>query len=157
MNEELLALQPNLHRFALSLTANEADAKDLVQEAMLRAMVYKDKFEQGTSYGAWVFTILKNTFINQYRKKVTHGTVAYEDVRQQADAKQAYSTPESELRYKELEQEVGKLRPIFRIPFQLHVAGYKYREIAERLNLKVGTVKIRIFFAKRELMKSIKR
>ncbi|HRX32432.1 MAG TPA: RNA polymerase sigma factor, partial [Tenuifilaceae bacterium] len=70
----LINLEPSLERFAYSLTANREDARDLLQETYLKAITYRDKFEDNTNIKAWTFTIMKNTFINNYRKTVKQNT-----------------------------------------------------------------------------------
>lgn len=156
-NKELLSLQPNLERFAMSLTGNSEDAKDLVQETLLKALTYQDKYQDNTNLKAWAFTIMKNTFINIYRKNVKHGMVLDGSENQYIiNSKPTQITPESDMAYGEVSRKVEQLEPEFRIPFQMHTAGYKYKEIAEKLNLKIGTVKSRIFFSRQKLMTSLR-
>ncbi len=155
--DELLVLQPSLERFALSLTANSEDAKDLVQETMLKALTYQDKYQEDTNLKAWAFTIMKNTFINNYRRAVKHNTVLDgSDNQYLINSRPAQLTPEAEFSHSEISRKVNQLEPEFRIPFQLHTSGYKYKEIAEKLNLKIGTVKSRIFFSRQKLMQALK-
>ena len=73
-HSQLVELESNLERFAYSLTMNKEDAKDLLQETYLKALMYQDKFEDNTNLKAWTFTIMKNTFINNYRKTVKQNT-----------------------------------------------------------------------------------
>ena len=76
----LVELEPNLERFAYSLTANPDDARDLLQETFLKALTYKDKFQENTNIKAWTFTIMKNTFINDYRRRIKRQTMFGEEV-----------------------------------------------------------------------------
>ena len=156
-NNELMNLQPSLERFAMSLTANSEDAKDLVQETLLKALTYRDKYQSDTNLKAWTFTIMKNTFINIYRKNVKHGMVLDgSDNQYLMNSRPTQLTPESDMAHSEVSRKVSQLEPEFRIPFQMHTQGYKYKEIAEKLNLKIGTVKSRIFFSRQKLMAALK-
>ena len=158
-NYQLTNLSGNLERFALSLTSNMEDAKDLLQETFLKAISYRDKFEDNTNLKAWTFTIMKNTFINNYRRAVkSNTTFDHTDDLYFLNLKQesGYNNPDSSLSTKEIEKKINKLEDEFRVPFLMHTQGYKYKEIADKLNLKIGTVKSRIFFTRKKLMESLK-
>ena len=151
----LISLEKNLMRFAYGLTDNKNDARDLVQETFLKALIYSNKFDGETNLRAWTFTILKNTFINNYRRIVFQNTSNNQSLEkyclnyaQTSDA----DIPDSIYSSKELEKTIEALDDNFRLPFKMHYEGYKYKEIAETLNLYVGTVKSRIFFARKKLM-----
>ncbi|NJM16234.1 MAG: RNA polymerase sigma factor [Bacteroidales bacterium] len=157
-NYQLTRLKSNLERFALSLTQNMEDSKDLLQETFVKAIAYKDKYADNTNLKAWVFTIMKNTFINNYRRAVKANTtfdntddLYYLNVNKEAKSE----TPDSSLRVQEIEAKISELEDEFRVPFMMHVDGYKYKEIAEHLNLKIGTVKSRIFFTRKKLMEAL--
>ncbi len=156
-NDKLLSLQPSLQRFAMSLTANSDNAKDLVQESLLKALIYQNKYQSNTNLKAWVFTIMKNTFINNYRKMIKHGLILDSSENQYVmNNKPTPFTPEADMVQDEVLNKINQLEPEFHIPFQMHTAGYKYKEIAEKLNLKIGTVKSRIFFSRQKLMIALK-
>jgi RNA polymerase sigma-70 factor (ECF subfamily) len=156
---KLLSLEDNLIRFAYSLTYDKEDAKDLVQETYLKALMYKDKFVHNDNFKAWTYTIMKNTFINNYRRKIRQNThrdqtketyhLNYPKIHGLDDPDSAYSTKELRYTVKQLDDE-------FRIPFEMHNQGYKYKEIAEELKLNIGTVKSRIFFSRKKLMERLK-
>ena len=153
-NEKLLSLQDKLKYFALSLTANEEDANDLLQETTLKALTYRKQFVSNTNFKAWVFTIMKNTFINNYRRtQKTRSTFeSVEDAYRVAfKGNYASETPEMVQAVNEMNQSIEKLDDEFRIPFTMHTSGYKYKEIAEELDLPIGTVKSRIFFTRKKL------
>lgn len=153
----ILELQESLSRYAYNLTSNRDDAKDLVQETLYKALKYKDKFNQETNLKAWVFTIMKNTFINDYRRKVKRGSIFSEDVHEFVISnKPAEYGPEADLGYRELTKVVNSLDPEFKIPFNMHVQGYKYQEIADELGLHLGTVKSRIHFSRQKLIEKLK-
>lgn len=158
-NYQLTNLSGNLERFALSLTSNMEDAKDLLQETFLKAISYRDKFEDNTNLKAWTFTIMKNTFINNYRRAVkSNTTFDHTDDLYFLNLKQesGYNNPDSSISTKEIEKRINLLEDEFRVPFLMHTQGYKYKEIADKLNLKIGTVKSRIFFTRKKLMESLK-
>lgn len=158
-NYQLTGLKSNLERFALSLTQNMEDSKDLLQETYVKAIAYRDKFVDHTNLKAWTFTIMKNTFINNYRKSVKANTTFdnTDDLYYLNLSKESASdSPESSYSTMEIEKEINSLEDEFRVPFMMHVKGYKYKEIAEKLDLKIGTVKSRIFFTRKKLMEALK-
>lgn len=155
-NAELVCLEPALKRYAYSLTLNMEDAKDLVQETLYKALVNEDKFDAQTNIKAWLYTILRNTFINDYRRKNKSEKIFSNDVKDFVlKSKLADSSPESDVNFKELTFIVNTLEPEFRIPFQMHDDGFKYQEIAEELGLQLGTVKSRIHFSRKKLIDMI--
>ena len=158
-NDKLLKMSDVLEYFALSLTKNREDAQDLLQETMVKAITYQDKYQPNTNMKAWLHTIMKNTFINQYRKMKRANTVITTknnvDVLDFVPAATEY-TPESVRATKEINKVIDSLDDSTRIPFTMHLKGFKYKEIAEHLNIPIGTVKSRIYFAKQSLMKDLK-
>lgn len=149
-----------LHAFAFNLTKNVEDAKDLYQETAYRAMTNMDKFRPGTNFKAWLFTIMKNIFINNYRKKTKANTIVDSTdnlyyINSSANA--ISNRAESSIMMKELVQLIEKLDDSIRVPFLMHYQGYKYQEIADYLDLPLGTVKSRIFFARKDLKEMIGR
>ncbi len=158
-NDELIGMNGNLRRFAMSLTTDRNDASDLVQDTYLKAITFRDKFVDHSNLRAWVFTIMKNTFINNYRRGIRENNLIdatkelyYLNLPQD----KGFVSPESNYSVKEIISAVEGLDDEFKIPFIMHLEGYKYQEIAEKLNLKIGTVKSRIFFTRRKLMKILK-
>ena len=157
-NHKLISIEDNIERFALSLTYNRDKAKDLLQDTYLKALYYKDKYEEVANFKAWVFTIMKNTFINDYRKSVRENR-AFDNSETLSLinnlTESQLSKPESEFIYKEINKDIDALADELKIPFRMHTEGYKYKEIAQNLNLKIGTVKCRIFIARRKLMATL--
>ena len=155
----LIEMKSNLHRFAMSLTSDRDTAQDLVQDTYLKAITYKDKFVDYTNLKAWVFTIMKNTFINNYRRNVKENTII-DGTRDLYYLNMPYDkgfiSPESNFAEGEIEKAIDSLSDDFRIPFRMHISGFKYHEIAEKLGLKIGTVKSRIFFTRKKLMLILK-
>ncbi len=157
-NERMGGLQTLLHSFAYNLTKNTEDAKDLYQEATYRALYNRDKFQPDTNFKAWMFTIMKNIFINNYRKKVKSNTVLDTTDNQfylNSGTHAAPNSAEGSIMHKELTRMVETLDDSIRVPFLMHFEGYKYQEIADYLKLPLGTVKSRIFFARKELKDAI--
>lgn len=158
-NYQLTNLAGNLERFALSLTSNSEDAKDLLQETYAKAIMYREKFEDNTNLKAWTFTIMKNTFINNYRRNVKANTTFdnTDDLYYlNLNSESINQSPDSEYSVKEITKSINELNDEFRLPFIMHTQGFKYKEIADKLNLKIGTVKSRIFFTRKKLMEKLK-
>jgi RNA polymerase sigma factor (sigma-70 family) len=158
-NHQLVGLEPNLRRFARSLTYNRDDAEDLLQETFLKALTNKDQFAEFTNLKAWTYTIMKNTFINKYRKNKRENTTfdTTDDLHYLNLTKvPTYQAPDSEYGEKEITREINALDDEFKVPFTMHNSGYKYKEIADALDLKIGTVKSRIFFTRKKLMETLK-
>ena len=153
-------LTPSLRSFAYNLTKDNEEAKDLYQETAFRAMTNRDKFKAGTNLKAWLFTIMKNIFINNYRKKSKTNTIM--DSTDNMYFLNSSSTIISNgagtnIMMEELRGMIQNLDDSIRVPFEMHYIGYKYQEIADQLELPLGTVKSRIFFARKELKNQIKR
>jgi RNA polymerase sigma factor (sigma-70 family) len=153
-NNALLEMQNKLHYYALSLTSDSEKAGDLLQETLLKALTHRDKFSQNTNFKAWVYTIMKNTFINEYRRKIKAKN-SLQDPRIGFHSMMGndYPTPESSYQSEEINKRISELAEDYRIPFTMFLEGYKYKEIAEELNLPLGTVKSRIFFTRKRLEK----
>ncbi|MFT6148172.1 MAG: RNA polymerase sigma-70 factor (ECF subfamily) [Saprospiraceae bacterium] len=143
-----------LNSFAYNLTKNAEEAKDLFQETAYRAMTNREKFRTGTNFKAWLFTIMKNIFINNYRKKVKANTIidSTENLYYINSGSNTISNSgENNILMKELQSMIAGLEDGIKIPFMMHYEGYKYQEIAEELDLPLGTIKSRIFFARKAL------
>jgi RNA polymerase sigma factor (sigma-70 family) len=155
-NNRLLELENKLRYFAYSLTTDSEDAKDLLQETMLKALSNRDKFTDPRNFNSWAYTIMKNTFINNYRRNVKSNTIFNKiDNNENLSHKQEAVSPESENSFNELRRRVDNLQDDFRVPFQMFTDGFKYKEIAEHLDIPIGTVKSKIFFARQKLMDTL--
>lgn len=155
---KLLGLQRNLLNFAYLLTSNRDDAYDLLQDTTLKALENEDKYVENVNFKGWVFTIMRNTFINNYRKVVRSATIIdqTEDLYHlNLPQESGLDTPEGSVAVNEITAAISEFSDDYRIPFSMHVAGYKYNEIAEKMNLPLGTVKSRIFFARQRLQKKL--
>ncbi|MDE6808888.1 MAG: sigma-70 family RNA polymerase sigma factor [Muribaculaceae bacterium] len=156
---KLLGIQSNLLNFAYMLTSNRDDAYDLLQDTTLKVLDNEDKYVENTNFKGWVFTIMRNIFINNYRKVVRSATVIdqTEDLYHlNLPQESGFETPEGSIAAKEITDAINSFSDEYRIPFSMHVAGYKYNEIAEKMNLPLGTVKSRIFFARQRLQVMLK-
>lgn len=154
-NSSLTNLQDNLETFAKQLTGNEDDAKDLTQETFLKALIYREKYVNHNNFKAWVYTIMKNIFINNYRRTKKAKTLIdqSEDLYYLNISNSHTDTdPESILNAIELEKGIKNLDEEFRKAFDMYNEGYKYKEIADCLHLTIGTVKSRIFYSRKKLM-----
>jgi RNA polymerase sigma-70 factor (ECF subfamily) len=150
----------SLNAFAYNLTKNSEEAKDLYQETAIRAITNKEKFNPGTNLKAWLFTIMKNIFINNYRKKMKKNTIIDNTDNMYFINSGSHIIDNDAGRnilMSELNKMIKNLDENFRIPFEMHFDGYKYQEISDELSLPLGTVKSRIFFARKELKKQIQK
>lgn len=157
-NYKLTGMHKHLEYFAKKLTNNDDDAQDLLQETFLKALIFKDKFVESTNLKAWLFTIMKNIFINNYRRNVRAKTIIdTTDNLYHLNNSSTYTpiTPDSALAEKEIRHEIENLSDDQRVPFEMHTKGFKYKEIAEELEISIGTVKSRIFFTRKKLMDSL--
>lgn len=157
-NTKVAGLQKVLELFTLRFTTNEEESRDLVQDTMLKALTYREKFVEDSNLKGWLFTIMKNTFINNYRKKKRAKTnlddtqdLYYLNV---AD-NYTFNLPDIGYEYNEVQEVIANIKDEFRTPFRLHTEGYKYHEIAEELDIPIGTVKTRIFYARKEIKKQL--
>ena len=149
------ALKP----FALRLTRDTDDAADLLQDTVLKAIVYKDKFSEGTNLKAWMYTIMKNTFITNYQKLVKRKTFIDTTENLHFINSTQYSTKnegERKFAMDDIMKALKNLDNTFREPFMMYFHGYKYHEISEKLIIPIGTVKNRIHLARKELKDVLK-
>ncbi len=159
-NQLLLVNSDFLNPFAVTLTKDHESAKDLVQETMYRAIANREKYNAGTNIKAWLYIIMRNIFINNYRKKIKQNVIfdsTPNDFLIDYNQSSISNLAESRLRLKEINAVVFHLPSIFKEPFLLYFDGYKYHEIARILNEPIGTIKSRIHFARKLLKKKISR
>ncbi len=158
-NDRLMKMEDTLQRLAIRLTADKVDAQDLVQDTYLKAITHRDKFVDYSNLNGWVFTIMKNTFINNYRRDVkVNALVDTTRNLNQVDYSEDKGMifPESSYSEREIAFAINSLSDIYRVPFKMYVDGFRYKEIGEELSLSIGTVKSRIFFARQKLMTLLK-
>ena len=150
----LMSLQANLLNFAYMLTSNRDDAYDLLQDTTLKALDNEDKYAENTNFKGWVFTIMRNIFINNYRRAGRAATIIdTTDNLYHLNLSQdsGLESPEGSYTAAEIAEAIEDLAKEYSVPFKMHVQGYKYNEIADKMNLPLGTIKSRIFFARKKL------
>lgn len=155
----VIGMQGNLLSFALKLTTDKDEAHDLVQDTTLKALYNEEKFVENTNFKGWMLTIMRNIFINNYRKSVKENTMVdnTEDLHHlNLCQNSGLESPDGAYAVSEISQILAKFPADFRQPFSMHVAGYKYEEISDRLNMPLGTVKSRIFFTRKRLREILK-
>ncbi len=155
-NKMLLLNAEFLKPFAITLTRDSEEAKDLFQETLFRALANKDKYNIGTNLKAWLYTIMRNIFINDYRKRAKQNTILDRTANDFfINSSNAVTTNDAvaALNMQEINKVINNLPEIFKTPFMLHYDGFKYDEIAAMLHEPLGTVKSRIHFA-RKLLKA---
>ncbi len=155
----ILGMQGNLLSFALKLTLNRDEAHDLVQDTTLKALNNEEKFVDNTNFKGWMLTIMRNIFINNYRKSSRENTMIdlSDDLyRLNLPQDSGLDTPDGAYAVSEISSIIASFPDDFRKPFSMHIAGYKYEEIAEQLQMPLGTVKSRIFFTRKRLREILK-
>lgn len=147
-----------LKNYAFMLTRNVEDANDLVQETMLKAFSYRNKFLVGTNLKGWLYTIMKNSFINNYRRMIRRKTfidTTDNNFLMDVPGNLTENMGESSFVRTDIDAAINELPEDLKITFSLNIDGFKYHEIAEKLDIPMGTVKTRIFVAKRKLRKQL--
>lgn len=151
-------LSSSLKPFALKLTRDMDDANDLLQDTMVKAFTNKDKFTEGTNLKAWLYTIMKNTFITNYQRMVRRGTFVdttdnlhYINSGDILVENGAYG----DFTMDDIYAAIEKLEDVYKTPFMMHYRGFKYHEIADKLNIPIGTVKNRIHIARKLLKEDL--
>ena len=159
-NQVLINNADYLKPFAITLTRDTETAKDLLQETMYRALANREKYNSGTNIKAWLYTIMRNIFINDYRRRTKQNIIfdaSTNDFLLDHNQPRIANTAESALAMKDVQAAVHQLPQIFRNPFLLYFEGYKYNEIAGILKEPLGTIKSRIHFARKLLKAQIER
>jgi RNA polymerase sigma-70 factor, ECF subfamily len=152
-------LRMALHAFALNLTKDEESARDLVQETAFKAFKYRHRYQPQTNLRAWLMTIMRNSFINDYRKRKRRQTLndtTTNDYLIDSGLHSVSNDGESTITMQEIQKVLNQLEDWVRIPFLMHYQGFKYEEIADELDVPLGTVKSRIFFARQKLQTQLR-
>ena len=155
-NHQILGYQKNLKGFAYSLVADRDEALDLVQETYLKAISYHEKLSDYSNLKVWTMTIMKNIFINKYRRSVKNRNILNEKQAVMTERDKGFDSVDSYYTHNELNNVVNKLKNEIKEPFMMYVDGFKYAEIAEEMGINIGTVKSRIFAARRRLMEDLR-
>jgi RNA polymerase sigma factor (sigma-70 family) len=158
-NLNIFSHKDSLFSFAFSFTKDTDDANDLFQETMLKAINYSSQFKEGTNLKAWLYTIMRNTFINNYRKSSKTDrimTVTDDLTSDKLFLSASMNSSEGKFVMDDIYKALEKLQPEYYIPFIKYFEGYKYHEIADDLKIPIGTVKTRIHVARQILKKQLR-
>ncbi len=155
---QIIGLKSTLQSFTSCFNLDFEESRDLVQDTMLKALLNKDKFREDTNLKGWLFTIMRNTFINNYRKnkraKTSHDTTK-ELYFLNVEDTHTFNSPGATYEYNDIWKNINELKEDLLLPFKMYTSGYKYHEIAEHLGIPVGTVKNRIFHARKDIQKKL--
>lgn len=154
VQQQLLNLQDRLYRHAIGITGNAEDARDLLQETSLQVLNKEDKYAANTNFKAWVFTLMKNVFINNYRRSVIEQRILKENMTTSffaADDQVSILADEVNISISDLRQAIGQLDDKYKNPITLLMAGYSYQEISDKTGISVGTLKSRAFEGRKRL------
>ncbi len=153
-NHSVSKTSKTLRPFAIRLTRDVEEANDLLQDTMVKALMNREKFSDGTNLKAWLYTIMKNTFITNYQRLVrkrtfidTTDNLHYINTPGVLTQNQAISS----FTRADIEKAMELVSDQYTVPFMMYFRGFKYHEIAEKLNIPIGTVKNRIHLARKEL------
>jgi len=159
-DQMLLSNTEFLKPFAVTLTRDAENAKDLLQETFCKALSNKEKYSVGTNIRAWLYTIMRNIFINNYRRRIKHPVVldnSSNDFLLNLNSNSVTNKATHNINEKDICKTIHDLPEIFKNPFLLYFEGYKYHEIAEILHEPLGTIKSRIHFARKLLKAQLER
>ncbi len=155
---QVAGMQGTLRTFTRRFTRDRDESLDLVQDTMLKALTNRDKFREDTNLKAWLFTIMRNTYINKYRQQQrskTSNDTSDDLYHLNVEEMHTFQRPQESMEFREIWRNMNSIKEEFIIPFRMHATGYKYHEIAEHLGLPIGTVKNRIFHARKEIQKKL--
>lgn len=153
-SDKILEVQEFLKRAAMTLTRNRDDAMDLTQDTILKLLDSEDKYDEQSKFKNWSLTVMKNLFLNNYRK-ISKMPIDTSEFRVDNISSIIDETPESVFSHKEIVKVLSKLPEIYKQPMIMYIEGYSYNEIAEKLCLPLGTVKSRIFAIRKKLEKRL--
>lgn len=159
LNHQICDHRSCLESFAMKFTQDVEDANDLVQDTVIKAMRYHHLYKQGTNLRGWLYTIMRNTFINNYRKGCRKNALieTSEDLSSyQLQGSASTNQGENKFVLEDINKAMDRLQPEYSRPFLRYFEGYKYHEIAEELNIPIGTVKTRIHMARQGLKAQLK-
>ena len=157
-NQLLTGNMNYLRQFAIGFTKNVDDAEDLLQETMVKALRYRNNFAEGTNIKGWLYTIMRNIFINNYKRKKFQNTNTDSTENQyylNQNTKYSADSVTWHISEKDINKAIDKLSDTFQVPFTMFLEGYHYDEIAEHLAIPMGTVKSRIFHARKKLQEDL--
>ncbi len=150
----ILSHESFLMQLAMKLTRSSEDSNDLIQETFFKALKNKDKFQEGTNIKGWLYTIMKNTFINAYRKRKNQNTFVDETDNKyflNMGETEKTATTDASVDQEYMMQQINSVEKTYVETFMMYYNGYKYEEISEILDIPLGTVKSRIFLARKKM------
>jgi RNA polymerase sigma-70 factor (ECF subfamily) len=156
--QQVVNLQENMYNFAKILTANRYDAEDLLQETTLKVLKCQHKYLDNINFKGWVLTIMRNIFINEYRKEVRNQALCEridDETRLEMSHEATVPTPDDIINVQEITMFIDTLDYKLQEPLILSMSGYEYEEISKYLNIPLGTVKSRIFLARKVMQRKI--
>lgn len=159
VSTEIVGITRQSAKFCLYADIEPGRSKNLLQDTTLKALDNEEKYIDNINFKGWVFTIMRNIFINNYRRIVRNQTIVdqTEDLYHlNLPQESGFNTPEGSFTVKEITKAINSFTDEYKVPFSMHVAGFKYHEIAEKMELPLGTVKSRIFFARQRLQEMLK-
>ncbi|MES2827977.1 MAG: sigma-70 family RNA polymerase sigma factor [Bacteroidota bacterium] len=159
LSKQICEHRTTLELFARKFTQDIEDSNDLVQETLIKAIRYAEMYKEGTNMKAWLYTIMKNTFINSYRRISKRNSIidTSEDLSSaQLKSSASSNLGESKFTMEDINKAITRLQPEYAAPFIKYFEGYKYYEIADELNIPIGTVKTRIHLARQILKNTLK-
>lgn len=153
-NEMLISSRPVMKSFALSFTKNSDDADDLLQDTMFKALKYREHFSDGTNFRGWLYTIMRNIFLNKCKREQSSRKIFSRPTQDLSADWRSISGDNisQEINEKDIWKQINMLKEEIRKPFVMAFEGYLYDEIADQMSIPTGTVKSRIFNARRQLM-----
>jgi RNA polymerase sigma-70 factor (ECF subfamily) len=158
LTHQITSLRTALKSFTRRFTHDHEESSDLVQDTILKALMNMDKFTQDENLKGWLFTIMRNTFINTYRKNQRAKT-SRDNTKDlyflNVEDNHTFNCPDTRYEYQDIWKNVNQLRNELLVPFKMYTSGYKYHEIATHLGLPIGTIKNRIFHARKEIQKKL--
>jgi RNA polymerase sigma factor (sigma-70 family) len=158
LTHQITSLRTALKSFTWRFTHDHEESSDLVQDTILKALMNMDKFTQNENLKGWLFTIMRNTFINTYRKNQRAKT-SRDNTKDlyflNVEDNHTFNCPDTRYEYQDIWKNVNQLRTELLVPFKMYTSGYKYHEIATHLDLPIGTIKNRIFHARKEIQKKL--
>lgn len=156
--QQMISLKTTLQSFTRRFNLDFEESRDLVQDTMLKALLHRNKFKEDTNLNGWLFTIMRNTFINNYRKnkraKTSRDTTKDLYFLNVEDT-HTFNSPGASYEYHDLWKNINELKEELLTPFKMYTSGYKYHEIAKHLGIPIGTVKNRIFHARKDIQKKL--
>ncbi len=157
-NALVIQQSDSLKNYAKNFTRDQDDANDLVQDTLLKAITYFQNFRKGTNLRGWLYTIMKNTFINNYRRVVkTNSFITQEEEITSANLMVSATSNQGENKFvmDDINQALSSLSEEYYVPFTMYFEGYKYHEISDHLKIPIGTVKTRIHVARKAMKKTL--